>query len=238
MNTMKTKQMTVDGIEANRAITEDLTYNNKPLPIAPESESVRYLGLWANPNGNMQAAKNLVYDRTLRAKESIQGHPLDPKQSMAMFSAKAVGNFRYLATVTPLRQRELDRLDKYWRQGFKTAWRLNESTADHPWTTPKNMAGMGYTSTLAVLCHTLHAYIELCMKTEDVVLQMLRNDLDRAMKDWMCMSKEEMTREAETRSWAETVRAQCLTILLQKHFALCGTTTGSSYCSENCKMLL
>jgi hypothetical protein len=33
------------------------------------------------------------------------------------------------------------------------------------------------------------------------------------------------------------VRAQCLTILLLKHFALCGTITGSSYCSSECKML-
>ena len=144
VNTLKTKQMTVDGIEDNRAIIEELTYHDKPLSITPESESVRYLGFWATPNGNMQAAKDLVFDRTHRAKESIQGHPLDPKQAKSMFSAKAVGNFRYLAAVTPWRQRELDRLDQYWRQGFKTAWRLNESTADHPWTTPKNMAAMGF----------------------------------------------------------------------------------------------
>jgi hypothetical protein len=45
VNTMKTKQMTVDG---------------------------RYLGFWATPNGNMQAAKDLVYDRTRRTKESIR----------------------------------------------------------------------------------------------------------------------------------------------------------------------
>jgi hypothetical protein len=120
VNTMKTKQMTVDGIEANRAIIEDLTCHDKSLPIAPESESVRYLGFWATPNGNMQVVKDLVYDRTLRVKESIQGHPLDPKQAMSMFSAKTVGNFRYLPVVTPWRQRELDRLDQYWRQGFKT----------------------------------------------------------------------------------------------------------------------
>ncbi len=69
----------------------------------------------------MQAAKDLVFDRTSRAKESIQGHPLDQKQAMSMFSTKAVGNFRYLVAVTPWRQRELDRLDQYWRQGFKTA---------------------------------------------------------------------------------------------------------------------
>ena len=93
--------MTVDGIEANRTIVQKMTYHGKPLPIAPESASVRYLGFWATPNGNMQAAKDLVYDRTRRAKESIQGHPLDPKQAMVIFSAKVVGNFRYLAAITP-----------------------------------------------------------------------------------------------------------------------------------------
>jgi hypothetical protein len=67
----------------------------------------------------------------------------------------------------------LDRLDRYWRQGFKTAWRLNEDTTDHPWTTTKNMAGMGYTSTLAILSHALHAHIERFMKTEDVACQMM-----------------------------------------------------------------
>ncbi len=122
-----------------------------------------------------------------------------------MFSAKTVGNFRYLTAVTPWRQKELERLDRYRRQGFKTAWRLNESTTDHPWTTPKSMAGMEYTTTLTVLSHTLHAYVERCMKTEDVAHQMTRNDLDRAMKEWLYTSKEEMTREAETRSWDETV---------------------------------
>jgi hypothetical protein len=180
---MKTKQMTVDGIEANRKIIEELKYHGKSLPIAPESEEVRYLGFWATPNGNMQAAKDLVYGRTLRAKESIQGHPLDYKQAMATFSAKVVGNFRYLAAITPWNQRELDRLDRYWRQGFKTECRLNEVTTDHPWTTLKNMAGMGYTSTLTILSHALHAHIEWYMKTEDVACQMMKNDLDRAMKD-------------------------------------------------------
>ncbi len=120
VNVMKTKQMTVDGIETNRTIIEELTYHGKSLPIAPKSESVRYLGFWATPNGNMQTAKDLVYDRTLRTKESIHGHPLDYKQVISTFSAKAVGNFRYLSAITPWRQRELDRLDRYWRQGFKT----------------------------------------------------------------------------------------------------------------------
>ena len=72
VNAMKTKQMTVDGVAANRTIAKTRTCNNKPLHIAPESESVRYLGFWATPNGNMQAATDLVYDRTLRAKETIK----------------------------------------------------------------------------------------------------------------------------------------------------------------------
>jgi len=110
---------------------------------------VRYLGFWATPNGNIQEDKDLVYDRTLKAKVVIQGHPLDPKQALAMFSAKEVGNFRYLTAVTAWKRRELERLDRYWRQGFKTVCRLNEGTADHPWTTPTNMGGMAYPTKMA-----------------------------------------------------------------------------------------
>ena len=130
---------------------------------------------------------------------------MDPKQSMVMFSGKEVGNFRYLVAVTSWRQREQERLDRYWRQGFKTKWRLNESTTDHPWTTPKNMGGMGYPTTLTVLSHVLHDYTERCIQTEDVEEQMMRNDLDRVMKEWLCTSKEEMTQEEAARSWDDTI---------------------------------
>jgi len=143
VNTTKTKLMTVDGIVANREDSVKVTYKNETLTVTPESEAVRYLGFWATPNGNMQAAMNLVFDITLKSKEIIQGHPLDPKQAIEVFAAKAVGNFRYLATA-PWKRRDLERLDRLWRQGYKTAWKLNESTVNHPWTSPKNMGGMGY----------------------------------------------------------------------------------------------
>jgi hypothetical protein len=67
------------------------------------------------------------------------------------------------------------------------------------------MAGMGYATTLPVLSHALHAHIERCMKTEDVSRQMMKNDLDRAMKDWLCTSKEKLTGEAKARSWDDTI---------------------------------
>ena len=40
VNTLKTKQMTVDGIKGNRAVAEEVTYNNETLLTVPESESV------------------------------------------------------------------------------------------------------------------------------------------------------------------------------------------------------
>ena len=186
-NAAKTKQITVDGIVTSREASEIVTYKNNPLYVAPESESVFYLGFWATPNGNMQAAKDLVFERTLRAKETIQGHPLDPKQV-----SKAIGNSRSLATA-PWNRRELERLDRYWRQGYKTTWKLNKSTAKQPWTTPKNMGSMGYTTTLAVLSHALHAHVERCMKAGDVASQLMKNDLNRAMQEWLCASQVEMT---------------------------------------------
>ena len=42
------------------------------------------------------------------------------------------------------------------------------------------------------------------MRVQDAAHQMLRNDLDRAMKDLLCTSKEEMTRKVEARSRDET----------------------------------
>ncbi len=67
------------------------------------------------------------------------------------------------------------------------------------------MGGMGYPTTLTVLSHVLHDYTERCMQTEDVEEQMMRNDLDRAMKEWLCTSKEEMTQEEAARSWDDTI---------------------------------
>ena len=72
VNTAKTKLMIIDGISSNR---------NVPTP-----------------NGNMRVSMDLVVERTLRSKETIQGHPLGPRQTVEVFAAKSVGNFRYLVT--------------------------------------------------------------------------------------------------------------------------------------------
>jgi hypothetical protein len=98
VNTVKTKLMIIDGIVSDRNVPVRVEYNNIPLDVTPETESVCYLGFWATPNGNMRAAMDLVVERTLRAKETIQGHPLGPRQEVEVFVAKTVGNFRYLVT--------------------------------------------------------------------------------------------------------------------------------------------
>jgi hypothetical protein len=76
VNTTKTKLMTIDGITGNRTDTVTVTYRDEPLTLTPESETVRYLGFWAIPNDNMKVAMDLVFERTIKAKETIQGHPL------------------------------------------------------------------------------------------------------------------------------------------------------------------
>ena len=60
VNTDKTKLMIVDGIAANRADPVRVEYNNM----------------------------DLVMERTLRAKETIQGHPLGPKQALEVLRRK------------------------------------------------------------------------------------------------------------------------------------------------------
>jgi hypothetical protein len=72
--------MTIDGITTNRTDAVTVTYRDEPPTLTPESEAVRYLGFWVTPNGNMKAVMDLVFERTIKAKETIQGQPLDPKQ--------------------------------------------------------------------------------------------------------------------------------------------------------------
>ncbi len=80
VNTTKTKLMIIDGISFNRNVPARVEYKSIPLDVTPETETVRYLGFWATPNGNMKVAMDLVVERTLRVKETIQGHPLGPRQ--------------------------------------------------------------------------------------------------------------------------------------------------------------
>jgi hypothetical protein len=67
------------------------------------------------------------------------------------------------------------------------------------------MGGMEYTTTLVVIAHTLHVHVDRCMRTEDVACQITKNNLSRAMQEWLCTTKAEMTREAEARSRDETM---------------------------------
>jgi hypothetical protein len=68
--------------------------------------------------------------------------------------------------------------------------------------TPKDRDDV--TTTLAGIAHTLHTHVDRYMQTEDVACQIMKNNLQRAMQEWLCTSKAEMTREAEARSWDET----------------------------------
>jgi hypothetical protein len=64
--------MTVDGVAANnRTDAVKVTYKNEPLTVTTESEAVRYLGFWSTPNGNMKSALDLVFERILKAKETM-----------------------------------------------------------------------------------------------------------------------------------------------------------------------
>ncbi len=64
---------------------------------------------------------------------------------------------------------------------------------------------MGYTTTLTIISHTLYAHVDRCMQTKDVAHCIMENDLQRVMKEWLCASKEELTKEAAAHTWDDTV---------------------------------
>ena len=65
---------------------------------------------------------------------------------------------------------------------------------------------MEYTTTLVILKHTLDSHVDRCMRrTKDVTYHIMTNDLHSTMKEWLCTSKEEITREVAAHTWDETV---------------------------------
>jgi hypothetical protein len=114
VNTTKTKLMVVDGIVANRTVPVRVSYKDIPLDI-PQIQT-RWV-IWVSGTLRMVTC-SLSYNWSWIG-------PFEVKR--------------------PFRDTlwDLDRLDRYWRQGYKTVWKLNESVTDQPWTTPKNMDGMG-----------------------------------------------------------------------------------------------
>ena len=77
-NTAKTKLMIIDGIASNRNVPVRVEYNNIPLDVTPETETVRYLGFWVTPNGNMRVAMDLVVERTFEPKKQFRATLWDP----------------------------------------------------------------------------------------------------------------------------------------------------------------
>ena len=63
------------------------------------------------------------------------------------------------------------------------------------------MGDMGFNTTLDrdVLTQALHDHIDRCMKTVDVTCQLMKNDLNRDMQEWMYIPKIEMNQEEEAR---------------------------------------
>jgi hypothetical protein len=87
------------------------------------------------------------------------------------------------------------------------------------------MGGMGYTMTLPITDHTLHSHVDRCMQTKDVAHCIMENDLQRAMKEWLCLSKDELTKEAAARTWDDTVDN------VWHRLAICDHDPGLSYAS-------
>jgi len=205
VNMKKTSIMAVDGDKQRRKHPIQVTYNGNQVRTTKEGETVRYLGFYATPNGNMQDSVNRVFQRTKEATEIIEGHHLVHEEALQIFISKAIGTFRFLSPLIPWTEADLNKLSQKWTQAYKTAWRLPFSTASLPFVGPTDEGLLQNPTPIPILGQTLHAHIARCTKQDDTTCAILRLALARAKQTWLCLSWTELIQEAEAREWDDTL---------------------------------
>jgi hypothetical protein len=205
VNMKKTSIMAVDGDKQRRKNPIKVTYNGNQVRTTKEGETVRYLGFYATPNGNMQDSVNRVFQKTKEATEIIEGHHLEHEEALQIFISKAIGTFRFLSPLIPWTEANLNKLSQKWTQAYKTAWRLPLSTASLPFVGPTDEGLLQNPTPIPILGQTLHAHIARCTKQDDTTCAILRLALARAKQTWLCLSWTELIQEAEAREWDDTL---------------------------------
>jgi hypothetical protein len=129
-------------------------------------------------------------------------HPLTPEKEIDLFTSIGVGAFRYSAALVPWTEKELEQLEAVWVQAYKWAWGLPRTTASDVFTLP---AGMEYLRQVGEMAQELCCHLQLCLKHEDVALQLTLRDLNLACDQWACESLQELTEEMEMWKWDSTL---------------------------------
>jgi hypothetical protein len=205
VNMKKTSIMAVDGDKQRRKNPIKVTYNGNQVRTTKEGETVRYLGFYATPNGNMQDSVNRVFQKTKEATEIIEGNHLEHEEALEIFISKAIGTFRFLSPLISWTEANLNKLSQKWTQAYKTAWCLPLSTVSLPFVGPTDEGLLQNPTPIPILGQTLHAHIARCTKQDDTTCAILRVALARAKQTWLCLSWTELIQEAEAREWDDTL---------------------------------
>ena len=119
--------------------TSTHTHPNRQTDIyARMYSSCRYLGFWSKANGDMQATKNRVLEKTREVVSTLCHHPLEAKISREQFLSTAGSVFRFSVAQVPWTSMELDKL---LHCGLK---RISERRASQAARRPTSMCSLSY----------------------------------------------------------------------------------------------
>jgi len=118
-----------------------LTINGETLQAMNLDDACRYLGCWGAGNGDMRAAKEVVRQKIIAARDLTKCHPLTPELATKLFTSKGMGVFRFSAALVEWSESELNDVKRLCVQAYKNAWHLPRSTASALFIFPKTHAG-------------------------------------------------------------------------------------------------
>ena len=140
-----------------------MTINEETLQATNLDDACRYLGYWGTGNGDMRAAKEVVRQKIIAARDLIKCHPLTPKLATELFTSKGMGVFRFSAALIAWSKSKLNNVKLLWFQAYKNAWHLPRSTASALFIFTKTYAGKESTTHgspdtgVVAACQRMHA---------------------------------------------------------------------------------
>jgi len=98
--------------------------NGETLQAMNLDDACRYLGYWGTGNGDMRAAKEVVRQKIIAARDLIKCHPHTPEVATELFTSKGMGVFHFSAALIEWSESELNDVKRVCVQAYKNAWHL------------------------------------------------------------------------------------------------------------------
>ena len=152
----------------------------------PAREAFRHLGIRGSITGCYAKEKDHVRQETRRCIDALRESAvqLDPSLVDEVVRVAIVPIFRYSCPLVPWTAQELGEIARLWDSAYRVAWKVGPTFPAAPLRFPREHGGFQIPDPFAILARECQSLVSQIMELEDSVNLLLRNEVERAMKEY------------------------------------------------------